>query len=161
MIHRADKGPAPSVFDDIDPVAGATFRALKRVFHLNRQLLMRTMAEKGGHPAQAGCLMALSHGEAPTQRDLAEQLHIAPATLTSMLQRMERQGVVERYTDEHDQRLTRVRITAEGRRLSKQMARTHATYIEGMLDGLSQAERHELTRLLTAVGDNIESELER
>ena len=42
------------------------------------------------------------------QRDLARSMHISPASVTNMLQRMERDGWIERKRDDADQRVVRV-----------------------------------------------------
>lgn len=155
--HHKDGPPLAGV----DPLLNEAFRAFKRVMHLNRQLMSRTTSEKGGHPAQIGCLIALSRHQNPTQRELAEALHIAPATLTTMLQRMERDGVIERHADVNDQRLTRVTLTDAGRERASELGKAHAANVNVLLGGLSESDRRELVRLLTLIGDNVEKELER
>lgn len=52
---------------------------------------------------------------APTQRELADRLHSAPPTVAASLKVLERQGYVERRTDEKDSRRNRISITQKGR----------------------------------------------
>ena len=54
-------------------------------------------------------------GPAPTQKELADALHSAPATIAASLKVLERQGYVQRRTDERDSRRNRISITRKGR----------------------------------------------
>ncbi len=150
--------PAP---EGVDPLSWQVFGALKSSMHLSRQLLMRRTADKGGHPAQAGCLHVIAHREGITQRELAETLHLAPASVTTMLQRMERQGVIERWNDETDQRLTRIRLTEAGAQLNSELAMVSAEVIAATITPLSAHDREELVRLLNLLAVNTAAELER
>ena len=53
--------------------------------------------------------------QAPTQKELADRLHSAPPTVAASLKVLERQGYVERRTDEKDSRRNRISITRKGR----------------------------------------------
>lgn len=151
----------PALEDSVDPLSAEAFHAFKRVMQLSRQHMMRVASVSGAHPAQMGCLMTIAKHEDTTQRELAEQLQIAPATLTTMLQRMEKAGIIERYADAADQRISRVRLTELGREKAHEHARIHAEYIHAGVGTLSQTDRKELVRLLTLIGDNIAKELDR
>ena len=149
------------MLDGIDPLSAEVLRSLKRIMHLNRQLLMRSMAEKGGHPAQAGCLRIIGKHESITQRDLGEALQVSPAALTTMLQRIERQGLIERWPDEIDQRLMRIKLTDDGKSLTAKFREAHREYIDATITPLSEQDRRELSRLLDLLGDNIEAAIAR
>jgi len=47
--------------------------------------------------------------------ELAETLNLVPSSMTELLDRAERAGLVERVASPHDGRVTHVRSTAEGR----------------------------------------------
>ena len=53
--------------------------------------------------------------QAPTQKELADRLHCSPPTIAASLKVLERQGYVERRTDEKDSRRNRISITRKGR----------------------------------------------
>lgn len=147
--------------DGADPLSIDVFRAFKRILRTNRQLMGRMSADSGGHPAQAGCLWVLSRHEGITQSELGRMLHIAPATVTTMLQRLERDGLIERWTDADDQRVTRIRLTDGGRDRASVLASAHTSFIERVVSPLPEADRKELARLLNALADNVEKELDR
>lgn len=149
------------MLDGVDPLSAEVLHALKRIMHLNRQLLSRTMAETGGHPAQAACLRVIAGHDSITQRDLGEQLLVSPAALTTMLQRIERQGLIERWPDESDQRLMRIKLTEAGQALKAKLGDAHRDYIDVAITPLSEKDRTELARILGLMGDNMEAAMKR
>jgi DNA-binding MarR family transcriptional regulator len=145
--------------DEIDGATMEAFRAFKRAMMLHRRLLMSTFAEESMHPAQAGCLQALAHRDGMSQSDLAEMLHVSRPTVTTMLQRMDGAGVIERRADESDSRVTRVYLTEAGRALADRM---HAGFVDMLnlsMGSMSDADTREFTRILSAVNDHVESVL--
>lgn len=158
--HR-EHGDPLHAFEGLDPLSLEVFRAMKRTMRLNRQLLSRSALAEGGHPAQAGCLWALAHQDGITQRQLAEQLHIAPATVTAMVQRLEREGAVERWTDADDQRLTRIRLTEAGREQARRHGATIAESLNSVVGRLSKKDQRELVRILDLLSDSIVKEIDR
>lgn len=161
MKHRPGcTDPHPPPPDGVDPLSSSVFIAFKRVMHLNRRLLMRTVSASGGHPAQAGCLWAIASHDGISQRDLADLLHLSRPTVTTMLQKLERAGLVQRWDDETDQRITRIRVTDSGRSFNDALRSAHAAYVDAAIGPMSVPDRLELERLLTMLASNIESALD-
>ncbi len=157
----------PSPFDDtidefegVDPVAARVFQAYMQALNVHRLLIVRAMASEGAHPGQAFCLRILARSEGISQRDLAERMHLAAPTVTTMLQKMEKAGIVVRRSDEVDQRLTRVTLTDGGRRMAGDVRRVLARTIASVLEGMSEADRLEFERLLRLFAENASRALE-
>lgn len=131
------------------------FHAFVRAMHSHRQLLFRRLADHGIHPAQAFCLREVAHNDGITQRDLAQTLHISRPTLTVMLQKMEKAGLVERRADAADQRFTRIHLTAEGAATHEQMHAIMGDIVSLTTARLSQGDQAELLRLLTLLDDHM------
>ena len=74
----------------------------------------------GLHHAQGMILFHLWHQDSMPQNRLAQALHITPPTMTNTLQRMERDGWIERRRDETDQRVVRVYLTDKATALRKE-----------------------------------------
>jgi DNA-binding MarR family transcriptional regulator len=84
---------------------------------------------------------------------LAKILHIDPSTLTGVLKRLERRGLVARRRDPRDRRRALIGLTAEGRRLEAGLEGTIEDVVHDALDELPDvAIRHsaEVLRLLAA-----------
>ena len=161
MTNPHECGPPPFDIEGTDSSALRAFHALKRTMRLNRQLMMRMLAEKGGHPGQAACLVVLGHHDDISQRDLAERLHLTAPTVTIMLQKMEQHGFIERRADENDQRLTRISLTQAGRVHSDALSTAHAAYVDATFGPMSETDRTEFTRLLGELADAMTAALDR
>jgi MarR family transcriptional regulator, organic hydroperoxide resistance regulator len=113
---------------------------------------MRMMLEDIGlHHAQAMVLFHLWHEDGIAQNVLAQALHITPPTATNTLQRMERDGWVQRRRDAVDQRVVRVHLTAKARAL-RDTARGTFRELDGELTAvLSDEERRVLMTSLVKV----------
>ncbi len=88
---------------------------LAQVSRLHRQRAHELLDKLGLYRGQPPVLFALWEQDGLTHRELAEQLEITPATMTRMIQRMEKAGFVQRQPDASDQRLSRVYLTDVGR----------------------------------------------
>lgn len=70
-------------------------------------------------PGMGHVLFALYEEDSRTIKDLAERSQLACSTLTGILQRMEKAGLVKRNRDAQDGRLVRVTLTDLGKSLKK------------------------------------------
>jgi DNA-binding MarR family transcriptional regulator len=96
---------------------------------------------------QAKVLMQLTPPSAITMRALADRLQYDPSNLTSVIDRLEEAGMVQRRPDPHDRRAKGLVLTEKGRRLRD--AFWQRLIIEpGPLGGLSPAELELLRTLL-------------
>jgi DNA-binding MarR family transcriptional regulator len=66
-------------------------------------------------PAQFSVLVELERDDGLSQRELADRLDVEQGTMTSTLQRMVRDGLLERRTHESDRRAARWWTTARAR----------------------------------------------
>lgn len=110
----------------------------------------------GIHCGQGIALRQLWRKDGITQSELAHSLHIAPATVTTALQRMERIGLIERRPDERDQRVSRVFLTGKGRSLREKVEENWQLLEEQMLVGLSGVERDAILDYLLRIRGNLE-----
>lgn len=75
-------------------------------------------------------LLLLWEQDGRTLKDLGERLGLDSGTLTPLLKRMEGQGLITRARDPDDERLLRVRLTAQGTALQEQARCLPATILE-------------------------------
>lgn len=74
-------------------------------------------AEHSLSPVQAKILVQLDRNGAATMRALAAQLQYDPSNLTSVIDRLETLGAIERHPDARDRRVKRIVLTATGDQL--------------------------------------------
>ena len=65
--------------------------------------------------SQASVLFMLHQRDSMSQKELAAQLNITAPSITSMIQKMERDKYITREPDRHDQRVMRLALTQKGR----------------------------------------------
>ncbi len=83
-----------------------------RLKHGRVRALLETLGLYEGQPSMLRVLWA---EEGLTHTDLARRLRVQPATITKMIQRMQKAGFVERRPDPDDERVSRVYLTESGR----------------------------------------------
>ena len=105
-----------------------------------------------GHGLSAGArqVLAVLDGEggslSPTV--IADRLIITTASMTSLLDTLQRRGLVQRTPDVKDRRRVVVTITAEGTRVIRRLLPEILALQDEVAAGLSPADRAELVRLL-------------
>lgn len=109
----------------------------------------------GLYRGQPPVLRTLWEQEGLTHTELAERLHLTPATITKMLQRMEKTGFVTRQADATDQRVSRVYLTAAGRAIQSQVQAVWHTMEQETFAGFTQEERDILRRFLGHIRENL------
>ncbi len=90
------------------------------------------------------------HGTVDTGRVAREAFILGPS-LTGVLARMERDGLVQRERDAADQRRTVVKATARGRAMVKKLSGTIEAHYQSMEEVLGKRRLAELYTLLDAV----------
>lgn len=76
----------------------------------------------------------------PSQRELADRLHVSPATVAASLKSLERNGYVERSADPEDARRNRLSITRKAEEALEAGRAVFRAVDEVMLSGFSEAE---------------------
>jgi DNA-binding MarR family transcriptional regulator len=83
-----------------------------------------------------------------SQRALVDALQLTGGTISVRIDRLERDGLVERLPDPHDQRGVLVRLTEVGERLFDQVAPIHLANEDRLLSALNTQQREQLASLL-------------
>jgi len=137
-------------------VKESTGYALAKVCRAHRGNVGDLLAEVGLHVGQEMVLIELFEEDGLRGGELAERLGVEPPTVTNMLRRLERCGLLERRRDPRDTRSFRIYLTGEGRALEGQLARCWERVEEKTLAGMSVGERKTLHRLLTKLRSNLD-----
>lgn len=105
------------------------------------------LAAHGLHPGQDALLMLLWQQPGLRQTDLAQQLGVEPPTITRMVRRLERGGLVERRRDPDDGRTLRIHPTPRARLLEAMVRRTWSDLDGELLTALGAADAERFRRL--------------
>jgi DNA-binding MarR family transcriptional regulator len=123
-----------------------------RLKHARVQALLETLGLYEGQPSM---LRALWSQEGLTHTDLAKRLRVQPATITKMIQRMEKAGFVERRPDPQDERVSRVYLTEAGRAVQADVRDVWHTLEREAFAYLTEEQRAQLRHLLLQIRDNL------
>lgn len=92
-------------------------------------------------------------GVAATPTWLASQLQLSTASVTALIDRLERAGHVQRFRGEADRRRVRLTLTASAKQLGEAFFGPLIGQVIDILNGFSRTERDAITRFLAAVAD--------
>lgn len=110
---------------------------------------LRLHIEKIGlHPSQGRVLVHLHRHDNIPQWKIARALHASPAAVTSLLQRLERDGWITRTRDSDDQRIVRISLSDKARAAEDKMQKTFQETEDELSVIYSKEERETLHRLL-------------
>lgn len=140
---------------DYKPIMETISYLLAQVCKTHRGCANDALADIGLHAGQEMFLLRLWGHDGQTQSQLVEQLHVQPATISKMLDRLELAGLVERRPDAEDNRVSRVYLTDASRSLEGPVCSAWNDLEERTVTGLTLEERILLRRLLLQVLQNL------
>jgi len=112
------------------------------------------------YPGQPPLLFVLNASDGLSQKELADRLKISPATMTVMIKRMEKSGLIERKIDEIDQRKYKVYLTLKGREKFAQVRKIIDRIDHESFSNFSEEEKIIMRRLLIQMYKNLQSHIE-
>ena len=131
------------------------YMLLYRAFHAQRKQLRPYMAQLGLSPGQPKILMYVSNHEGCMQKEAAESCDIEPATISRMIDTLEKGGFVKRVIPQNNRRAGNLYLTEKGEE-SYQLWQAHCLEVEQeMLTGFSEQEKEQVTEYLSRIYRNL------
>lgn len=142
--------------------AESAFRSLVRTLGLLKRVMEPYFARFGISGSQWSVLRTLHRSEEeglPRLRltDLGDRLIVRPPSVTGVVDRLQRMGLVRRAASADDQRVKHVSLTAAGRALVRRVLAQYPAQVDTVLGGLAAAEQAELGRLLDRLASHLET----
>ncbi len=142
------------------------FRSLVRASLLVRRIMQPYFARFGLSGSQWGVLRSLHRAELEGMRgvrltDLGNRLLVRPPSVTAIVERLCRTGLIRREVAPTDLRAKLVTLTPAGRKLVKRVLRGHSAHIAAVMDILPPDEQKSLLRILTRLSDHLTELVER
>jgi DNA-binding MarR family transcriptional regulator len=128
---------------------------LVQVCRAQRNLAAAALDALNMHVGQENLVYRLAAEEGVSQAQLANSLCLDASTVTKMLLRLERDGVIERRSDAEDARILRVYLTLHGKTLVQPVLDVWRQMEERITYGMSEAEVLLLRRLLLHIHSNL------
>jgi DNA-binding MarR family transcriptional regulator len=96
----------------------------------------------------------LSPGRRLTQNEVATKLGITSATVTFLVDGLQKDGLVDRMTNEADRRSVHVELTEKGLQVCERLIPEMAHMAASLVDGFTQDEKELMLRLLMRFRQN-------
>lgn len=92
--------------------------------------------------------------------ELSERMSARNSTITGIVDRMERDGLVVRERSEQDRRVVKIRATERGSQIARGVPVTAMELFSSALASLPEGDRAELLRILASLADRVRVEVE-
>ena len=102
-------------------------------------------------------LAEIYRSEAIAQVSLAAALDVDQMTVSGIVSRLEKRGLIDRYADPNDSRAKLAKLTPAGLALITNAKNVGRALYENALDGLSPADRDAMAAQLRLIRDNLNS----
>lgn len=109
-------------------------RVLKRVGHMLKQSMDKHFNDMNLTGPQGMLLGILIHDGEMKISDLSEKLGLSNSTVSGIIDRLEKQGLVERVRSKEDRRVVYVNVTDEYRKSAKEKFCRLEKYFEDVID---------------------------
>lgn len=106
--------------------------------------------------SQAAILFTLHRRKSISQKELARELNMTAPSITSAIQKMEREKYITRETDKSDQRVMRLTLAERGKACIQSVKNVGERMDEIIQGGMSLEEQLLFRRLMLQVKDNLE-----
>lgn len=118
----------------------------------------QTKSQQGIHHGRGHVLGVLIDNNNIAQRELADLMDIRPASLTDLLEKLEKDGLVNRIRDDNDRRIIRVTITDHGRQIVKQNMKARRQMEDWMFGSLSKNEIDSLQAIMQKMTSSLKQQ---
>jgi DNA-binding MarR family transcriptional regulator len=146
-------------YPELDPEGCAVLLTLLHTTDVIKEAESRFLAE---HRLSQGrfVVMVLLHDRqsgSMKSSELADEAAVSRATMTGLLDSLERDGFIRREVDRRDRRVTNVSLTGEGRETLKRVLPGYVRCLSGMVALLDQGERQQLAALSRKIQTKLQS----
>lgn len=118
-------------------------------------------SQHGIHHGQGHVLgMLMKHNDV-AQKELAQWLNIRPASLTDLLEKLERDQLIVRSRDQNDRRVVRVSITEKGQQIVRQNIQVRREIEATMFGSLSGSEIQTMTTILQKMSQSLQQQIKK
>ena len=131
-----------------DPATVMLMEQFRAVAHTVHTRTNARMTSAGVSLARFRVLTVLHDAGRMRMNELSAALGVVPRTVTTIVDAMEEEGLLDRLVDPTDRRATQLELTKEGVRQFTQVRATHDAVAAELFRALTKAEKNQLSRLL-------------
>lgn len=121
---------------------------LMKCFHHSNKAIVKKNTALSLLPGQGKILECLMEEEGLSPKELGVRCVIDKSTITSLINKMEKQGFIKRTNDKTDKRAINIWLTDTGRMLGKKVIKNGQDIDNAVLKNLSPEQRKDLENIL-------------
>ncbi len=129
---------------------------LRRTHDMLARYVESELNSHGTSSAQYGVLVNLFRMQPCSLTDLSTKLFRTSGNITSLIDRMERDGLVERLDHPEDRRVTQVRLTEKGVEILHSLRPHHRAFLSDLMNCCCDDDLSQLTELLGKLKEKLE-----
>ncbi|MEY9096922.1 MarR family winged helix-turn-helix transcriptional regulator [Paenibacillus sp. RC84] len=142
----------------MDTNPGTPFLEMLQLIGLKLKKQADESIKELGLNSQQGKLIAFIHEhqeQGLIQKDLSERFHVRGASITSMLQGLEKKGYIERKIPAHNERQKNIYVLPKGLALINDFELSFQRVEEKIVQNLNEDDQQVLQQLLTKINQNL------
>ena len=128
----------------------------KEILQLNYKINYKELLDIDLYPGQPILLETIFEKEGITQSELSNLSLKKPATITTMINRLENIGYIKRVSDINDKRIIRLYLTDLGKEKYYQLLNLKRTMSNNIFKGMSDEDISNVYNLLLKIKNNLE-----
>lgn len=131
-------------------------KALRRVGNIVKQKGRLILHNFPITPPQFTALLLLNEEGGMTIGELSHKMYLAFSTVTDLLDRMEKNGLVERIRSSQDRRVVKVHILPKGEEIIHDVLKARREYLGSVLSHMSASEVEQVDKALHLIADHMD-----
>jgi len=153
MKEISSNKKSSSIFPPTDALNA--YLALQRVYSVVNRNVSKKLAKWGLSVPKYGVILQLYDHETLALSELSKLIFCGNSNLTALIDRMERDGLVQRVNHESDRRVKEIRLTEKGRELAPKVISEYRPFLHQMMNCLSPEEHRLFIDLLTRMKERL------
>ncbi len=137
------------------PSVDETVEAIDYIYQESHRLAKSLASNYGLTGRQLAVAKALEAEGPMSLTTLSTRIRAQNSTVTGIIDRMEREGLVARVRSFHDRRVVHIKLTDKGVKLVKRIELDPSAFLKRALNALKPEEHAELNRVLSKLADNL------
>lgn len=144
-----DKNKSAALSSDSTSELDQLVSAIGQLGRIISQSMTHDGEDKATTMLQLHLLHQLCEVESLTMSDIAQRCHLSLSSATQIIDRLVKDGSIERGVDEHDRRIVRIAITKAGRQLFEEMRQHRHQKLKEIFSHVPAADIKALIRIQT------------
>ncbi|MBM4361328.1 MAG: MarR family transcriptional regulator, partial [Deltaproteobacteria bacterium] len=143
-----------------EPKLDSILEAMTYLYAESRRVTRAVAEQYGLTGSQLVVLRLLGPGGRLSVGEISERIRAQNSTVTGIIDRMERDGLVARRRSENDRRVVHIELTRRGKELAREAADAPQHLFRQLLESLATSDAAELERIMTLLAGRVRESLE-